>query len=166
MSIENKNNADTKNDSSKISKNVTGADTISHDKDGQHAHIHIPILFRRRGGRSRITTPDGQPLTPPAQHSAPALRDALVRAHRWMQQLETGEVTTLAEIAAKEGITSKSKVPQQIRLISLSPAIQEAILTGAGLGFLTLDDFMKPFPERWEEQERVFGVSIDTNTPI
>ena len=76
------------------------------------------------------------------------------------------EVTTLAEIAAKEGITSKSKVPQQIRLISLSPPIQEAILTGEGLGFLTLDDFMKPFPERWGEQERALGVSIDTNTPI
>ena len=150
MSIENKNNAD----------------TISHDKDGQHVHIHIPALFRRRGGRSQITTPDGQPLTPPAQHPAPALRDAQVRAHRWMHQLETGEVTTLAEIAAKEGITSKSKVPQQIRLISLSLAIQETILTGQGLGFLTLDDFMKPFPARWEEQERAFGVSIDTNTPI
>ena len=166
MSIENKNNAETKNDISKISMNVTGADTISHSCGGQHVHIHIPVLFRRRGGRSRITTPDGQPLTPPAQHSVPALRDALVRAHRWMPQLETGEVTTPAEIAAKEGITSKSKVPQQIRLISLSPPIQEAILTGEGLGFLTLEDFMKLFPERWEEQERVFGVSIDTNTPI
>ena len=59
MSFANVNNADTKNDISKISMNVTGADTISHDKDGQHVHIHIPVLFRRRGGRSQVTTPDG-----------------------------------------------------------------------------------------------------------
>lgn len=144
--------------------NITGADSVRHSDDGQQIHIHIPIAIRRRGGRSRIMTPDGQPLTSPKQHPAPALRDALVRAHKWMHQLETGAFSTLADIAAQEGITSKSKVPQQIRLVSLSPAIQESILTVEGLGFLILEDFMKPFPELWEEQERVFLARIGINT--
>ena len=54
---------------------ITGCDTVHHSEDGKIIHIKIPVIFRRRGGKSRILTPDGQPLTPPREHPSPSLRD-------------------------------------------------------------------------------------------
>lgn len=137
---------------------VTGCDAIAHSEDGQLVHIRIPIIFRRRGGRSLVMTPDGQPLTQPKEHPAPALRDALVRAHKWLAELEKGKIQSLEEIARREKITAKGRVSALIRLTTLAPTIQEAILTGNNLGYLTLDDFLKPFPDEWEKQRGHFGI--------
>ena len=132
---------------------LTGCDRIEHSEDGQLIHIRIPIIFHRRGGRSLVMTPDGQPLTPPKEHPAPALRDALVRAYRWLSELEKGKVKSLDEIARREKITAKGRVSALIRLASLAPTIQESILTGDNLGYLTL----KPFPDEWEKQQAHFN---------
>ncbi|GAA4650335.1 hypothetical protein GCM10023116_26180 [Kistimonas scapharcae] len=59
-------------------------------------------------------------------------------------------------LAQGEGISTKGRASRILRLISLSPTIQEAILTGEGLGLLTLDDFMAPFSDNWIEQEKQF----------
>ena len=136
---------------------LTGCDRIEHSEDGQLIHIRIPIIFRRRGGRSLVMTPDGQPLTPPKEHPAPALRDALVPAYRWLSELEKGKVKSLDEIAKSENITAKGRVSALIRLTSLAPTIQKSILTGDNLGYLTLEDCLKPFPEEWEKQQAHFN---------
>lgn len=136
---------------------MTGYDRIEHSDDGQRIYIRIPIIFRRRGGRSLVMTPDGQPLTPPKEHPAPALRDALVRAYRWLSDLEKGKVKSLDEIARREKITAKGRVSALIRLTSLAPTIQESILTGKNLGYMTLDDCLSPFPENWDDQVVFFN---------
>ena len=84
--------------------------------------------------------PKGQPLTSPKQHPEPIFRGALVRTHRWMQQLKTGQVTMINELTAQDSIASKGKISGKIQLLSLSSAIQEAILTGESLGFLILEE--------------------------
>ncbi|GAA4648736.1 hypothetical protein GCM10023116_10090 [Kistimonas scapharcae] len=53
-------------------------------------------------------------------------------------------------------MSAKGRVSSLFRLVNLSPTIQEAILTGEGLGLLALDDFMAPFSDNWVEQERQF----------
>jgi len=135
---------------------VTGPDTVTLSEDGQKLEIRIPIRLHRRGSQTCITDPSGQPLTPPKEHPAPALRDALVRAHIWLRRLETGKATSLQDIAKQEGMSAKGRVSSLFRLVNLSPTIQEAILTGEGLRQLTLDDFMAPFSDKWIEQEKQF----------
>jgi DNA-binding IscR family transcriptional regulator len=51
---------------------------------------------------------------------------ALVRAFRWRRMLETGAVSTVREIAAREKINS-SYISRVLRLTLLAPEIVEAI---------------------------------------
>lgn len=81
--------------------------TIYHSPMGsQGAQIlHIPMQLRRRGGRKVIITPDGgvgAPETEPAMPDDPVVR-ALVKARRWQTMLESGEASTIKDLAAKEG---------------------------------------------------------------
>ena len=39
----------------------------------------------------------------------------------------------------------------------LAPTIQESILTGDNLGYLALEDCLKPFPDEWEKQQAHFN---------
>lgn len=74
--------------------------------DGTILHIHIPMQLRRRGGRKVILTPDGkvfQPTTEPAIPDDPVVR-ALIKARRWQTMLESGEVTTIKDLAEMEGV--------------------------------------------------------------
>ena len=65
--------------------------------------------------------------------------------------LETGAVSTVREIAAKEKING-SYVSRVLRLTLLAPAIVEAILDGRQPAEMTLPKLMKPFPVEWGEQ--------------
>ena len=73
------------------------------------------------------------------------------RAFRWRRMLETGAVSTVREIAAKEKINS-SYVSRVLRLTLLAPDIVEAILDGRQPTDMTLPKLMRPFPMEWETQ--------------
>ncbi|WP_257280773.1 hypothetical protein [Endozoicomonas sp. ISHI1] len=64
-------------------------------------------------------------------------------------------------LAQKKGITSVSYASRILRLTTLSPEIQKAIIDGRSLGGLMLADFMKPFPLLWSEQEKALGIPED-----
>ncbi|WP_257282405.1 hypothetical protein [Endozoicomonas sp. ISHI1] len=134
---------------------VTGKATRTYLEDENCILVHIPIKFINRKSKSQITTPDGRPAL---EEVDPALRNALVRAHRWLKALETGKEQHLKVLAQKEGITSVSYASRILRLTTLSPEIQEAIIDGRSLGGLTLADFMKPFPLLWSEQKKALGI--------
>lgn len=137
---------------------VTGKATRTYLEDENCILVHIPIKFINRKGKSQITTPDGRPAL---EEVDPALRNALVRAHRWLKALETGKEQHLKVLAKKEGINSESYASKILRLTTLSPEIQEAIIDGRSLGGLVLADFMKPFPLLWSEQKKALGIPED-----
>ena len=76
---------------------------------------------------------------------------ALARAFRWRRMLETGTVSTVREIAAKEQING-SYVSRILRLTLLAPAIVEAFLDGRQPVQMTLPKLMEVFPVAWEVQ--------------
>ena len=114
--------------------------------------VHIPLTARRRGGRKVVIAPDGTeaPVIAAARIDS-ALVKALARAFRWRRMLESGMVSTVGEIAAREKI-NKSYVSRILRLTLLAPDIVEAILDGRQMPEVTLPVLMGPFPLEWDRQ--------------
>ena len=136
---------------------VEGKVSTQHEPETETLHIHIPIRFVKRGGLTRIVLPEGYtPSAPDRPHPAPTLRKALVTAWEWQEQLESGKAKSLKALCAKQGKTSKGEASKILKLTCLAPVIQEAILTGEGLGLLQREDFMQPFSLVWEEQVEFF----------
>src|SRR4051794_17517602 len=110
--------------------------------------VHMPFTTRKRGGRKLIVSPEGVQWSARSSVSN-ALAKALGRAFRWRRLLETGEYSTIDEIAKAEG-ANPSYVSRVLRLSLLSPAFVEAILDGREQPHLR--DLLSPFPASWAEQ--------------
>jgi hypothetical protein len=115
--------------------------------------VHVPFRAVKRGGRKEMQVPQGvaQPRKPDS-----ALVKALARAFRWKRMLETGEFTTIAELAEREGIAS-SYMTRVLRLTLLAPNIFEAILDGKQGPEVTLARVLEPFPQEWVAQRLAFA---------
>ena len=62
--------------------------------------LTVPLMFRKRGGRKLVVTPDGAPWAPRPRVDN-AMVKALARAFRWRKMLDTGVHGTLEDLAAK-----------------------------------------------------------------
>ncbi len=93
---------------------------------------------------------------PHPQRTDSSLVKALARAFRWKRMLDSGEFTTIAELADREGI-APSYMTRVLRLTLLAPEIVEAILDGTQGPEMTLAQVLEPFPGEWEEQPIHFG---------
>ncbi len=118
--------------------------------DGETIIVHIPLTFRKRGGRKLVVTPDGAEWAPRPRVDN-AMVKALARAFRWRRMLDTGEHATLEDLARAKGV-APSYVSRVLRLTLLAPVIVEAILDGRQPAGLPLDDLMNGFPLEWELQ--------------
>lgn len=128
--------------------------TVTRDDD--IITVHVPLSFKRRGGRKQIVLPNGAPSwAPPRARVDSTMVKAIARGFRWRKLLETGVHTTIEDIAAAEKITA-SYVSRVLRLTLLSPSIVEAILDGRQGPEITLATLMNPFPVEWEKQEATF----------
>lgn len=88
--------------------------------------MFIPLTFKKRNGRPKILPPDN------IERLAERLQDphvllAIGRAWAWRRRLESGEVSTLAEIAERENL-HLSFVSRFIRLAYLSPDVLQALV--------------------------------------
>ena len=120
--------------------------------DGETITVHIPLTFRKRGGRKRVVTPDGAEWAPRPRVDN-AMVKALARAFRWRKMLDEGAYGTIEELAKAKGI-AKTYVSGILRLTLLAPVIVEAILDGRQAAELQLDDLLAGFPLEWEKQRR------------
>jgi hypothetical protein len=71
--------------------------------------------------------------------------------------LESGEFTTIAELAEREGI-APSCMTSVLRLTQLAPDITVAIPDGRQSAELQLDDLLLGFPLGWEAQCRSLAI--------
>ncbi|MBF0590064.1 MAG: hypothetical protein HQL53_13160 [Magnetococcales bacterium] len=127
--------------------------------DGQNIIIRIPLSLKRQGGRKKIIPPQGADsafATPQIQDEA--LLKALGRGLRWLEMLETGKVASFSELATKEGM-DPSYIMRNLRLTLLAPDIIKIILDGTHPKSITLDQFRRPFPNKWSEQRALFGLT-------
>jgi hypothetical protein len=114
--------------------------------------VTVPFAIRKRGGRKLVITPDGTVGAPaPRARVDSALIKALARGFRWRKLLETGDFTTIEEIAKAEYI-NPSYVSRVLRMTLLAPEIVEAILAGRQPERLTMARAMQPFPMDWQCQ--------------
>ena len=124
--------------------------------DGETITIHIPLTFRKRGGRKLVVTSDGAEWAPRPRVDN-AMVKALARAFRWRRMLDEGVHSTLDDLARAKGVhaTYASRV---LRLTLLAPDIVEAILDGRQPTELQLDDLLAGFPLEWEGQRRSLAI--------
>ena len=115
--------------------------------------LHVPFRIVKRGGRKEMQLPEGaaQP-----RRTDNTLVKALARAFRWKRMLESGEFTTIAELAEREGIAS-SFLSRSLRMTLLAPHIVEAILEGKQVPEVTLERLREPFPVEWDQQLQTDG---------
>ena len=111
------------------------------------------VAFAKPGGPKEMQFPEGaaQPRRPDS-----ALVKALARAFRWKRLLESGEFTTIVELAEREGIAS-SYMARILRLTLLAPDMVEALLDGKQGPEVTLAQVLELFPMEWAEQLAHFG---------
>jgi hypothetical protein len=118
--------------------------------DGETITVHIPLTFRKRGGRKLVVTPDGAAWAPRPRVDN-AMVKAVARAFRWRKLLDEGVHGTLEDLARAKGV-APSYVSRVLRFSLLAPEIVEAILDGRQPAELQLDDLLEGFPLEWERQ--------------
>jgi hypothetical protein len=96
--------------------------------------------------------PDGSELTPsPKPRRDETLVKALVRAHRWRRQIESGTAKSITDLAEQESVTD-AYVCRLLPLTCLAPDIVEAILDGRQPKGLRLAEMLGNGPLAWSEQ--------------
>ena len=124
----------------------------------QAVTVTVPFAIRKRGGRKLVITPDGvAAVAAPRARVDSALLKALARGFRWRKLLETGNFTTIEEIAEAENI-NPSYVSRVLRMTLLAPEIVEAILAGRQPEGLTMARAMQQFPNSWAHQRKTWSI--------
>lgn len=123
--------------------------------DEQTVTVHVPMAFRKRGGRKLVVTPDGAEWAPRPRVDN-AMVKALARAFRWRKELDSGVHATIEDLAKAKGL-APSYVSRVLRLTLLAPEIVEAILDGRQPAELRLDNLLECFPLEWEGQRSHFS---------
>ena len=83
---------------------------------------------------------------------------SVARAHTWFEQLQSGQVNSIRDIAEHENLTT-SYVMRYLRLAFLAPDIVEAILQGRqppGTSVRKLTNG-KQLPSSWIEQRQLLN---------
>jgi hypothetical protein len=89
-----------------------------------------------------------------------ALLKTVARAHEWSNDLVTGRVQSIAEIALREGVSPRY-VRRLLNVAFLAPKIVQAIAEGRQPPELTAEALAEriELPLLWTEQERAVGIS-------
>jgi site-specific DNA recombinase len=115
----------------------------------------VPLKVKRRGVEMRLIINGGDEPRKPD----PALLKAFARARGWFEELASGRVCSLVEIARREGLP-KRYVTRLTKLAFVSPAFVEAIAEGSapiGTNLQMLMDGRAALTLSWSDQEEPFG---------
>jgi site-specific DNA recombinase len=115
----------------------------------------VPMQMKRRGVEMRIVL---QGDSNPARVDQPLLK-AVARARRWADDLVSGKVRSVGELASREGIDGRS-VRRLIPLGFLAPTIVEAIVEGRQPPDLTVIALTRrlDLPLLWSAQHQALGM--------
>jgi len=116
----------------------------------------VPLAMKRRGVETRFVFAAGNE---PPRRVDPALLKAVARAKAWFDELASGRVRSLAEVARNEGI-AKRYVERLARLAFVAPAIVEAICQGQQPAELSAETLLNRInlPLEWTQQEHALGI--------
>jgi DNA invertase Pin-like site-specific DNA recombinase len=111
----------------------------------------VPLKVKRRGVEMRLIINGGDEPRKPD----PAMLKAFARARGWFEELASGRVHSLVEIARREGL-AKRYVTRLTRLAFVSPEFADAVTEGNVLPTTNLQMLMDgrlDLPLNWNDQE-------------
>ena len=117
----------------------------------------ISLRIKRRGVELRLVI-DGKGDS--ARKTDSALLKAVARAHCWFDDLLSGRVSSMVELAAREQVDERY-LSRILRLAALGPEIVELIVEGRQPPDLTLQALLtrrRSLPLDWDTQQQVFGI--------
>ena len=125
----------------------------------QCIQVTIPGQLKRNGGERHLENWSRQDWSSEAGRTDGPLTMALVRAHRWREDMERGKASSIDELAKDAGL-DRRRVRELLRLAFLAPDIQKAILEGRQPATLSLERLaqMGP-PASWAAQRKILGLS-------
>lgn len=115
-----------------------------------HIRVVIPFTIRRRNGRPRILPPENA-FEQQTRTQDPHILKALGRAWAWRRRLESGEATTVHDIAKAERVTDRF-VSRTMRLAYLSPDVLERLLVKREPPAISWSDLVDATYFPWVEQ--------------
>ena len=116
----------------------------------------IAVQMKKRGLELRLVI--GNESRSGAKVDA-VLMKTIARAHLWFDQLASGEVKSLLELATREGVHYRF-VGKVIRLAFLAPEIVESMAKGKQPSELTTEVLTKrlQLPFDWDDQRQLLGI--------
>jgi len=124
--------------------------------DSVNLEKFVPLTMKRRGVELRLVI-QNEPSS--AAKVDRVLLKTIARAHRWFDQLVSGEVKSLTAIATREGLNYRF-VGKVVRLAFLAPEIVDAIAEGRQPPELSTELLTKHLrlPLDWDEQKRLLNI--------
>jgi hypothetical protein len=138
----------------------TGDVQVRQIKNGEQLNLTtvIPIRIARHKFTKVIIQPGDVPDATTNNWQAQMdanLMKSLCKALYWQEQIDTGRVTNLVDIAKREGM-DKVRVHKIMKMARLAPRYVEAIAKGKGPIGLSLEFFVrKTLPPNWGEHEEL-----------
>jgi site-specific DNA recombinase len=99
---------------------------VSCPDDMSPVYINVPVRMQRRGVETKLII-DGPNAT--TRNVDMDLCRLIAQAHNWFEQLTSGEVSTVREIALREQV-NEHEITRVLHLAFLAPKIVEDILDG------------------------------------
>lgn len=114
----------------------------------------IPMQMKRRGVEMRLMIGNAAPT-----RVDQTLLKTIIRAHKWFNDLVSGQVNNMAEIASRESF-DKSYVSRVLALAFLAPDITESIIEGRQPFNLSAEKILRRIhlPLDWAQQHLLLGV--------
>ena len=120
--------------------------------DERTVTVHVPLSFRRKGGRKIVISPTGRQQGPaPVRYIDDVLLRSIVQAFEWKRMIDEGEYAGVSELAAAMKL-NHSFVSRVLRLTLLAPDIIEAILDGRQAETCGRQALLHSVPVEWCEQ--------------
>ncbi len=136
---------------------VQGASENGGDQDTAPDEIplDIPVHFKRRGVELKLVLAGEQG---PSANPDPKLIDAVIQAHRWFEDLRSGEVASVLDLAKGHGV-DRGNVSKTLPLAFLAPDIVQDILDGRQPLELTTSRLKRigELPASWSAQRQLLG---------
>jgi DNA invertase Pin-like site-specific DNA recombinase len=116
----------------------------------------VPLRMKRRGVETRIIIAAGNDLPRKVDR---ALLKALARSRMWFEELASGRVPSLADIARRENIAVRY-VERLSRLAFVAPTIAEAVCQRQQPAELNVETLLKrvDLPLEWPAQLKAVGI--------